>query len=134
MSTEVSTEQLIDGCSPTIFVSDLARAVSFYTKTLGLKVAYQAAGHFAMIDAGQGQMLGLHPPGRLTPSPGSPGSIQVGLTVSQPIEGVVRQLQERGVAFHDRGEGPIVDDGAVKLAYLTDPDGNELYLCEVVRS
>ena len=134
MSTEVSTEQLIDGCSPTIFVSDLARAVSFYTKKLGLKVAYQAADHFAMIDAGQGQMLGLHPPGRLTPSPGSPGSIQVGLTVSQPIEGVVRQLQERGVAFRDRDGSPIVDDGAVKLAYLTDPDGNELYLCEVVRS
>ncbi len=134
MSTEVSTEQLIDGCSPTIYVSDLARAVSFYTETLGLKDANHAADHFAMIDAGQGQMLGLHPPGRLTPSPGSPGSIQVGLTVSQPIEGVVRQLQDRGVAFHDRDGSPIVDDGAVKLAYLTDPDGNELYLCEVVKS
>ena len=76
MSTEVSTEQLIDGCSPTIFVSDLARAVSFYTQTLGLKVAYQAADHFAMIDVG---------------------------------------------------------DGAVKLAFLSDPDGTGLYLCEAAQ-
>jgi len=26
---------------------------------------------------------------------------------------------------------PIVDDDQVKLAFFTDPDGNDLYLCEV---
>jgi hypothetical protein len=38
------------------------------------------------------------------------------------------------VAFDDAGDGAVVDDGAVKLAFFHDPDGNELYLCEVVES
>ena len=134
MSTEVSTKPLIEGASPTIFVSDLSRAVRFYTETLGLKIAYRGGDHFAMIDAGGGCMIGLHPPGRRAPGPGTPGSIQVGLNVTQPIEEVVRQLQERGVSFDDHDGSPVVDDGAVKLAFLRDPDGNELYLCEVVKS
>jgi hypothetical protein len=65
--------------------------------------------------------------------PGTRGSIQVALNVARPIEVVVRELQARGVKFDTRaGNGqPIVDDTQVKLAFFTDPDGNDLYLCEV---
>ncbi len=131
MSTETATEALINGGSPTIFVTDMERAVRFYTDTLGLGLSYRAGDHFAMIDAGGGLTLGLHPPVRNASAPGTPGSIQVGLTVSQPIEKVVEVLQSRGVEFTQSSDGPIVDDDAVKLAFFCDPDGNELYLCQV---
>ena len=67
MSTHTPTDSktLIRGGSPTVFVSDLDTAVRFYTETLGLGLQYRAGEHFAMIDAGSGLTIGLHPPGRL---------------------------------------------------------------------
>lgn len=129
MATVVSSQstKLIDGGSPTIFITDMNRAVRFYSQTLGLKIAYRAGDHFCMIDAGGGLMIGLHPPGEHTPTPGSEGATQVGLNVAQPIQNVVDELRSRGVNFH----GPVIDDSAVKLAFFNDPDGNVLYLCEV---
>jgi catechol 2,3-dioxygenase-like lactoylglutathione lyase family enzyme len=127
------TTALLQGGSPTIFVADLQRAVDFYTKTLGLGLLYRAGDHFAMIDAGGGLVIGLHPPGARSPQPGSSGSIQVGLNVAQSIEYVVATLQDRGVTFREEDGQPIVDDGAVKLAFFADPDGTDLYLCEVAR-
>ena len=121
------TTKLIEGGSPTIFISEMNRAVRFYTQTLGLKIAYRAGDHFCMIDAGGGLLIGLHPPGDHTPTPGAEGGTQVGLNVAQPIESVVNELRGRGVNFH----GPVIDDSAVKLAFFNDPDGNVLYLCEV---
>lgn len=41
-------------------------------------------------------------------------------------------LQQKGVSFREEKGGPVVDDGPVKLAFFSDPDGNDLYLCEVV--
>jgi catechol 2,3-dioxygenase-like lactoylglutathione lyase family enzyme len=122
---------LTRGGGPTVFVTDMNRAVSFYTQTLGLPIAYRAGDHFCMIDGGDGLMIGLHPPGKHTPKAGTPGGIQLCFIVSQPIAEVVRTLQSRGVEFEDRGRGPVIDDGAVKLAFFSDPDGNSLYLCEV---
>jgi hypothetical protein len=46
--------------------------------------------------------------------------------VNQPIAEVVQVLSNRGVAF----QGPVRQDGAVKLAFFADPDGNALYLAE----
>jgi catechol 2,3-dioxygenase-like lactoylglutathione lyase family enzyme len=133
-STASAPTTLTSGGGPTIFVSDVEKAVRFYTETLGLRVLYQAGPHFAMIDAGNGMQIGLHPPAKNAGAPGTRGSIQVALNVTQPIEEVVRELQGRGVKFDTRISGePIVDDEAVKLAFFTDPDGNDLYLCEVKR-
>jgi catechol 2,3-dioxygenase-like lactoylglutathione lyase family enzyme len=118
---------LISGGSPTVFVTDMNRAVRFYNETLGLKIAYRADNHFCMIDAGDGLQIGLHPPGKNVPPPGTNGAVQIGLNVAQPIEEVVATLRRRGVNFH----GPVIDDFAVKLAFFNDPDGNVLYLCEI---
>jgi catechol 2,3-dioxygenase-like lactoylglutathione lyase family enzyme len=129
MVNQTATRPLIEGGSPTIFVNDMNRAVRFYNQTLGLKIAYRAGDHFCMIDAGGGLQIGLHPPGKHAPNPGTSGSIQVGLNVATPIQEVVDALTSRGVNFH----GPVIDDGgAVKLAFFNDPDGNDLYLCEVM--
>lgn len=118
---------MICGGNATVFVSDMDAAVSFYTETLGLKLNDRYENEWASIDVGGGMLIGLHPQSTLRPPPGSKGSISVGLHVDEPIEKVTDELARRGVRF----SGPIVNDQAVRLAYFTDPDGNELYLCEV---
>lgn len=127
-TTQNTATAMINGASPTIFVSDMDRAVRFYTDVLGLSIQYRAGNEFCMIDAGAGSTLGLHPPGKWSPKPGTSGSIQVGLNVAEPIEQVASSLRSRGVIFH----GPVINDTAVKQAFFSDPDGNDLYLCEVM--
>ncbi|WP_427017464.1 VOC family protein [Pseudarthrobacter sp. P1] len=107
-------------------MSDMDRAVKFYTETLGLRLDVRAGNHWASIDAGDGLLLGLHPAGPHSPVPGTAGSISVGLGVDEPIDGVVRTLESRGVVFR----GSMSDGGGVRLAFFTDPDGNELYLAQ----
>lgn len=119
---------MINGITATIFISNMDRAVEFYSNTLGLKLAGRWGDHYASIDIGRGAAIGLHPAGSpKSPRPGTAGSIQIGLAVDGKLEDVVADLTGKGVKFR----GPIVDDGAVRLAFFGDPDGNELYLCEV---
>ena len=122
---------LISGGSPTIFVTEMDRAVRFYTQTLGLGLIHRAGDHFALVDARGGLRIGLHPAGPKSPAPGTSGATQLGLNVAQPIEAVVKTLAARGVDFVGTGPGIVFDDGAVKLAFFRDPDGNIIYLCEV---
>ena len=121
---------MIRGGNATIYVADMDRSVSFYTETLGLRLAFRAGDHWASIDAGDGLQLGLHPTGPRSPVPGTTGAVTVGLAVDEPIEEVVSTLEQRGVVF----AGPVVDEGQLKLAFFTDPDGNGLYLAQPGRS
>lgn len=52
--------------------------------------------------------------------------------MTRPITEAVAEFQRRGIKFEPLGAGgrPAIDDGAVKLAFFADPDGNRLYLCE----
>ena len=120
---------MIRGGNATLFVSNMDHSVRFFTEVLGLKLAYRAGDHWAQIDAGDGLNLGLHPKSESAASPGTPGSIQVGLIVTEPLETEVAAISARGGKF----KGPIHDDEAVRIAFIDDPDGNELYLCEVKR-
>ncbi len=117
---------MITGGNATIFVSDMDRAVTFYTDILGLALEYRAGNHWAQVMTTSGLRLGLHPQSPNGPKPGSRGAISVGFDVKQPLEGLVGDLTAKGVRF----EGPIKEDKAVRLAHFADPDGNELYLCE----
>ena len=119
---------MIRGVTPTVYVSDLDRAVRFYGDTLGLRVALHAPSQWATVAAPDGTNIGLHPAGAWSPKPGTGGATQVGLAVDQAIDQVVAELQRRGVQFH----GPIVNDKQVRLAFFKDPDGNPLYLCETL--
>ena len=123
---------MLRGGSPTIYVSDLNKAVDFYTKSIGLRLQFRAGDHFAQIDAGGGFSLGLHPQSPHGPKPGAHGAISVGFSVTQPLDQVITTLKQRGVVFR----GPIIDDanGSIRLAFFGDPDGNDLYLCENKRA
>ena len=122
---------MIKGGNATIYVTNMDRAVGFYTNTLGLKLQFRAGNHWAQIDAGNGLQIGLHPSGPQSPPAGKSGSISVGFSISQPLDQVVSTLKSRGVAFR----GPIMDDakGGIRLAFFGDPDGNDLYLSEMTQ-
>jgi len=120
------SEDLFTGGNATIYVTDLDRSVRFYTETLGLGLDFRAGDSWAQIDAGRGLTLGLHvaPPG--APHPGTNGSITVGFEVARPIDDVARELERRGLAVRRPPS-----EGAAKLAFFSDPDGNSLYAAEV---
>ena len=128
---------MIAGGNATLLVADLDRALRFYVETLGFKLRINlrtparpdsaASASWAEVDAGGGLMLALHRAEADAPrKPGAPGSISVGFDVNQPIAEVVAVLSNRGVKFH----GPVREEGAVKLAFFSDPDDNALYLVE----
>ena len=61
---------MIAGGSVTIYVSDLERAVHFYTETLGLTLKYRGGPGYAAIDVGKGFEIGLHATHPGGPRPG----------------------------------------------------------------
>ena len=120
---------MIRGGTATIFVSNMDKAVRFYSETLGLKLRGRYGDHYAEVDAGEGFTIGLHPEDKKKGSlAGKPGSTIVGLGVTEAIETVMESLKKRGVNFTGRVQ--LDPKSPVKIAYLNDPDGNELYLCE----
>ncbi len=105
----------------TIVVSDMGRAIDFYTGRLGLKLKTRYGDEFAVVEA-PGVTIGLHP----AASQGAKaGSLSIGLGVDD-VEAGRRELEERGVAF----TGDIVSDPPMRFAFFKDPDGVELYLAE----
>lgn len=120
---------MISGGNATVFISNMDRAVRFYTETLGLKLTSRFDDHWATVEAGKGLTIGLHPASPKYPAPGTKGSIMLGLEVDEPLDRVTARLGEKGV----RIQGSIVQDGAGKFLHLEDPDGNEIYLWEVNR-
>ncbi len=129
MATILGTE-LIQGGVATVFVKDMDRAVTFYTEALGLRLAFRAGDHWASIDAGKGFQIGLHPAGEKSPPAGMAGGVQIGLNISGRMEDAIRDLESRGLSFP---AGIKDDGGGIRLAFFTDPDGNELYICEQTR-
>jgi catechol 2,3-dioxygenase-like lactoylglutathione lyase family enzyme len=119
---------MINGGLPTLYVSDMDRAVRFYSETLGLELKARYGDHWAEVDAGEGFVLGLHPQRRDAPAAQEAGSISIGFNVDEPLDGIVALLEGRGVKFH----GPIRDDeqAGIRLVGFRDPDGNDLYFCE----
>ena len=112
----------------TLYVSNMDRAVRFYTETLGLRLAYRFGDHWASVEIGRGLTIGLHPESAEMPA-GRKGSMTIGLELGGvSIEDAVSRLEAKGVRF----QGPVNDQGkAGKFVALEDPDGNQLYLAEL---
>ena len=118
---------MIDGGSAMVYVSDLERSVQFFGQTLGLEVVANAPGHFAMLRAQNGFLLGLHPAGPNSPMPGTAGAIRIGFSVAIPLEEVVDSLRTAGVTMADK---IAVDGGNIRTIGFEDPDGNPMFLVE----
>ena len=116
---------MIRGGLVTLFVGDLERAVRFYVETLGMKLVEEGGKHWAVIDAGDGFRIGLHPspPGALEGARGA-FAPSIGFNAKVPIKEAIAIFENRGVRFD------VKDDGPVTLAHFKDPDDNALYLCQ----
>lgn len=122
-------ETLISGGNASIYVSDMDRAIHFYTEVLGLKLQVRIGNEWAEIAAGKGLVLGLHPARPpATPAPGTAGAINIELAVTTSLDDVVESLTQKGVQFRE----PIANYENVRLAALADPDGNGLLLAQVL--
>ncbi len=122
---------MINGGNASVYVTDLDRAVAFYTEAVGLKLRNRVGTTWAEIDAGKGLIIGLHlasPPD--TVPAGTRGAINIELAVTEPMEEVVEALTQRGVVF----TGPIKNYEAVRIASFYDPDRNVIVLGQVLKS
>src|ERR1700683_5485376 len=119
---------MITGGNATVFVSNMDRSVQFYTEVLGLKLTNRFGDAWATIDAGKGLTIGLHPASPKYPAPGTKGGIMLGMEIEGAIDKAVARLSEKGVQFKDS----VVRSEAGNFIHLEDPDGNEIYLWEVV--
>jgi predicted enzyme related to lactoylglutathione lyase len=120
---------MITGGNATVFVSNMDAAVQFYTQALGLKLSNRFGDNWATVEAGKGLTIGLHPASPKHPAPGTKGAMMLGLEIDGSIEAAVARLEEKGV----RMKGSIMRSEAGNFVHLEDPDGNEIYLWEVVR-
>jgi catechol 2,3-dioxygenase-like lactoylglutathione lyase family enzyme len=114
---------MIKEANVTLIVSNVERAVRFYTETLGLKVKARYGDQFAQVEA-PGTIIALHPSIENGPQPGKSESISIGFAVDK-LESAMNDLKNKGVTF-----SRISDDVQVRLAFFTDPDGNPLYLSQ----
>jgi predicted enzyme related to lactoylglutathione lyase len=121
---------MVTGGNATVIVSNMDRAVRFYTEVLGLKLTNRFGDHWATVAAGKGLTIGLHPASSKYPAPGTKGAMMIGLEIDERIEVAVQRLTEKGVHMTD----PIVRAEAGGWACLEDPDGNAIYLWEVNRT
>jgi catechol 2,3-dioxygenase-like lactoylglutathione lyase family enzyme len=111
----------------TIYVTNMDRAVKFYSETLGLKLAYRFGDHWASVELGKGLTIGIHPTNAEPQSGEGRRGPSIGLELSGSIEEAMKVLESRGVSFDGlRNEGK-----AGKFASFKDPDGNQLYLAEL---
>jgi len=110
----------------TVYISNMDRAVRFYTEVLGLKLAYRFGDHWASVEAGKGLTIGLHPASAEAPA-GRKGSMAIGLELAGAIEDAMKKLGAKGVQF----QGMVNDGKAGKFVAFEDPDGNPLYLAEL---
>ena len=119
---------MVSGGNATVFVSNMDRAVTFYTEVLGLKLTNRFGDHWATVEAGKGLTIGLHPASPQYPAPGTKGGIMLGLEIDEPIDGAIARLTSRGV----RMTGPVIRSEQGSFVHLEDPDGTDIYLWEVV--
>jgi predicted enzyme related to lactoylglutathione lyase len=100
-------------------VSDMQRAVQFYTETLGLALQGEQGDDWTEIDA-NGLMIGLN--GRETAGGPSGGGAVISFQPDGDIEAEVARLRGAGVEF----TGEISDHPWGRIAPLRDTEGNDL--------
>ena len=116
---------MIYGGNATVYVSDMDKAVVFYSEVLGLKLTNRFGNHWATVQAGRNLVIGLHPLRTGSPAPGTRGSVQIGLVLApdRPIEQFADRLRKHGVEV-----STIIESEAGNYINFEDPDGNSIYV------
>jgi predicted enzyme related to lactoylglutathione lyase len=112
-------------CNVTLMVSDMDRAIQFYTGGLGLALGYRAGNDWAQVQA-PGLTIGLHPAREQARTGDRDRRMSLGFQVSN-IEQAIAELRQRGVAIPDQIQESAVD----RLVEFTDLDGTPLYLIQL---
>lgn len=116
---------MITGGNATIYVANMDNAIRFYTEVLGLKLTNRFGDHWATVQAGATLLIGLHPWKARFPRPGTKGSVQIGLVVSQgeTIQQLAARLRKHGVEVSG-----IIESEEGNYVMFEDPDGNPIYV------
>lgn len=111
--------EMVKDAYVTIEVSNVARAVKFYTKVLGLKLVKKYDDYWADIKA-PGLWIGLHLDHEGGPKRKGSGNMSVGFT-ARDIDKAAKALQRKGVKIE------VEDLEWGRYAGFKDPDGTDLY-------
>jgi catechol 2,3-dioxygenase-like lactoylglutathione lyase family enzyme len=111
---------MISGGHTVLYCADVAKSVRFYIETLGMKLVEELGPGLAIIDAGDGFHIALH----VRDAAAASGTVKtgVGFQVRGDFDTAVTVYANRGIVFSEKSSP------RAKLAYFTDPDGNELHL------
>ncbi|HEY0324591.1 MAG TPA: VOC family protein [Allosphingosinicella sp.] len=114
--------------SAILAVSDLARARAFYGDTLGLQLADEGVEGVLVYKTGATKLVVYR-----SDYAGTNRANAVVWGVGDDIDLIVAALEAKGAAFEHypdigRLDGNVHVDGAAKLVWLKDPDGNILHI------
>jgi catechol 2,3-dioxygenase-like lactoylglutathione lyase family enzyme len=110
-----------------IAVKDVPRARKFYEDTLGLKAVDKKDDQVIPFRSGNSTILVYQ-----SQFAGSNKATAATWTVGEELDGIVRSLKAKGVAFEHYDmpdmtrEGDLHVCGSMKVAWFKDPDGNIL--------
>jgi catechol 2,3-dioxygenase-like lactoylglutathione lyase family enzyme len=113
---------------PTIAVSDIDKAKSFYEGKLGLSGGDDQPDGGHTYPCGGGTRIHVYPS---PDNAGRSGATLAGWLVAD-VEGTVDELADNGVTFEQYGEPFNTDEkgnarlGDIEIAWFKDPDGNTL--------
>jgi catechol 2,3-dioxygenase-like lactoylglutathione lyase family enzyme len=113
----------------TVAVADLKAAKKFYGNTLGLKVADTEGEEAVIYESGASRILVYE-----SQYAGTNKATAVTWSVGNDIEGTVKELKAKGVAFEHYDlpgmtrKGDVHVAQSLKAAWFKDPDGNILAL------
>ena len=117
---------MVTGGNATVFVTEMDRAIRFYTEVLKMELTSRFEDHWATVMVG-GFTIGLHPRDPKYPAPGTPGGIMIGFNVDGSIEDAAEMLRSSRVD----GVGEILRGAGGNFVHFCDPDGNALYFWEM---
>jgi len=115
--------------SAIVAVSDIARAKTFYSETLGLEIEEDGMGEVVVFRTGDTFLVVYQ-----SEFAGSNRANAVVWSAGDEIEAITAALKAKGVSFeHYPGEGmelngDVHEAGGMKMVWFKDPDGNILHM------